>query len=82
MKSKVVAVTVDNAANMDVAVKKIKVLKMGCSAHTLNIVAAQKLHNVKNIASWSGRIRAVVLWLKRNSLAKPVLKEKQKLLGR
>ncbi|XP_049416194.1 E3 SUMO-protein ligase ZBED1-like [Epinephelus fuscoguttatus] len=80
VRSKVVAVTVDNAANMDVAVRKMGVLKMGCFAHTLNI-AAQKLYSVKNIANWSGRIRSVVLWLRRNSLAKPVLKEKQKLLG-
>ncbi|XP_034045937.1 zinc finger BED domain-containing protein 4-like isoform X2 [Thalassophryne amazonica] len=65
---------------MEVAIKKMRVLKMGCFAHTLNI-AAQKLYTVKNISSWSGRIHAVVLWLRRNSLAKPVLKEKQKLLG-
>uniref|UniRef100_A0A1A7ZTE0 DUF659 domain-containing protein n=1 Tax=Nothobranchius furzeri TaxID=105023 RepID=A0A1A7ZTE0_NOTFU len=81
VKSKVVAVTVDNAANMDVAVQKMKVMKMGCFAHTLNI-AAQKLYSLTSIANWSGTIRAVVLWLRRNSLAKPVLKEKQKLLGR
>lgn len=73
VKSKVIAVTVDNAANIEVAVKKMRVLKMGCFTHTLNI-AAQKLYSVKNISSWSGRIRVVVLW--------PVLKEKQKLLGR
>uniref|UniRef100_A0A1A8LCJ7 Uncharacterized protein n=1 Tax=Nothobranchius pienaari TaxID=704102 RepID=A0A1A8LCJ7_9TELE len=65
---------------MDVAVQKMKVMKMGCFAHTLNI-AAQKLYSLTSIANWSVRIRAVVLWLRRNSLAKPVLKEKQKLLG-
>ncbi|CAM4425074.1 unnamed protein product [Leuciscus chuanchicus] len=77
---KVVAITVDNAANMDVAVKKMNIIKIGCFAHTLNI-AAQKLYNVPSVSRWAGRIRAMVVWLKRSSLAKPVLKEKQKLLG-
>ncbi|XP_063067164.1 zinc finger BED domain-containing protein 4-like [Engraulis encrasicolus] len=54
--------------------------KVACFAHTLNI-AAQKLYGVPAIARWAGRIRAMVLWLKRSSLAKPVLKEKQRLLG-
>ncbi|CAM4465200.1 unnamed protein product [Leuciscus chuanchicus] len=31
---------------------------------------------------WVGRIRAMVVWLKRSSLAKPVLKEKQRLLSK
>lgn len=80
VKAKVVAVTVDNAANMDVAMKKMQVLKMGCFAHTLN-VAAQKLYRLQTVANWSGRIRAIVVWLRKASLAKPVLKEKQRLLG-
>ncbi|KAM8762178.1 E3 SUMO-protein ligase ZBED1-like isoform 1-T1 [Acanthopagrus schlegelii] len=80
VKEKVVAITVDNAANMDVAVKKMSIRKIGCFAHTLNI-AAQKLYTVPAIARWAGRIRAMVMWMKRSSLAKPVLKEKQRLLG-
>ncbi len=40
--SKIVAVTVDNAGNMDVAIKKLQILKIGCFAHTLNL-AAQKI---------------------------------------
>ncbi len=81
LKSKLVAITVDNAANMDVAVKRMQIMKVGCFAHTLN-VAAQKLYNVKTVANWSGRIRAVVVWFRKASLAKPVLKEKQRLLGK
>ncbi|KAK0141256.1 hypothetical protein N1851_021771 [Merluccius polli] len=65
---------------MYVAVKRMQIMKMGCFAHTLN-VAAQKLYIVKTVASWSGRIRAIVVWLRKASLAKPVLKEKQRLLG-
>ncbi|KAL0965132.1 hypothetical protein UPYG_G00277210 [Umbra pygmaea] len=80
IKHKVIAITVDNAANMDVAVKKMSIIKIGCFAHTLNI-AAQKLYTVPSVSRWAGRIRAMVVWLKRSSLAKPVLKEKQKLLG-
>ncbi len=41
--SKIVAVTVDNAGNMDVAIKKLQILKIGCFAHTLNL-AAQKIY--------------------------------------
>ncbi|XP_034538951.1 zinc finger BED domain-containing protein 1-like [Notolabrus celidotus] len=80
IKEKVVAITVDNAANMDVAVKKMSIRKIGCFAHTLNI-AAQKLYTIPTVSRWAGRIRAMVVWLKRSSLAKPVLKEKQRLLG-
>lgn len=81
IKSKLVAVTVDNAANMDVALKRMQIMKVGCFAHTLN-VAAQKLYNVKTVANWSARIRAVIVWFRKASLAKPVLKEKQRLLGK
>lgn len=54
VKNKVVAIIVDNAANMDVVVKKMSIRKIGCFAHTLNIAAQ--------------RIRAMVVWLKRSSL--------------
>lgn len=80
IKDKVVAITVDNAANMDVAVKKMNIRKIACFAHTLNI-AAQKLYTIPVISKWAGRIRATVVWLKQCSLAKPILKEKQRLLG-
>ncbi|KAL0962757.1 hypothetical protein UPYG_G00344950 [Umbra pygmaea] len=65
---------------MDVAVRRMQVMKIGCFAHTLNI-AAQKLYSVKAVASWSAGIRDVVVWLRKATLAKPVLKEKQRLLG-
>lgn len=81
VREKVVAITVDNAANMNVAIRRMSITKVACFAHTLNI-AAQKLYGVPAIARWAGRIRAMVLWLKRSSLAKPVLKEKQRLLGK
>ena len=74
VKSKV-AITVDKTANMDVAEKRMQIMKMGCSAHNPN--AAQKLYNMKTAASWSGRIQAVIVWLRKASLVKPFLKEKK-----
>ncbi|KAL7400344.1 hypothetical protein ABVT39_010547 [Epinephelus coioides] len=68
-----VAATVDNAANMDVAVKKLQIVKFPCFAHTLNL-GAQKLYNC------NARIRSVIVWMKRSHMAKVVLKEKQDLL--
>lgn len=77
----VVAITMDNAAHMDVAVKKMSIRKIGCFAHTLNI-AAQKLYSIPSVSKWAGRMRAMVVRLKRSSLAKSVLREKQRLLGK
>lgn len=77
---KVVAATVDNAANMDVALKSLKFLKVGCFAHTLNL-AAQKVYSISAITKWCARLRAVVVWLKRSTMAKTVMREKQQLLG-
>ncbi|CAM4307043.1 unnamed protein product [Leuciscus chuanchicus] len=78
--SKIVAVTVDNAGNMDIAIKKLQILKIGCFAHTLNL-AAQKMYKIASIDKWAARIRAVVVWFKRSSMSKTVLTEKQQLLG-
>ncbi|XP_016129599.1 zinc finger BED domain-containing protein 1-like [Sinocyclocheilus grahami] len=78
--SKIVAVTVDNAGNMDVAIKKLQILKIGCFAHTLNL-AAQKIYKIASIDKWAARIRAMVVWFKRSSMSKTVLMEKQQLLG-
>ncbi|KAJ8014398.1 hypothetical protein DPEC_G00039810 [Dallia pectoralis] len=68
VKEKVVAATVDNAANMD-----------GCFAHTLNL-GAQKLYNCNTVSNWAARIRSVIVWMKRSHMAKVGLKEKQQLL--
>ena len=76
----VTAITVDNAANMTLAIRKLNVLRLGCFAHTLNL-GAQKIYSKPTISRWFERIRAIVLWFKRIHLAKVVLTEKQKLLG-
>ncbi|RVE66573.1 hypothetical protein OJAV_G00108960 [Oryzias javanicus] len=79
IREKIVAATVDNAGNMDVAIKKLHIIKFPCFAHTLNL-GAQKLYNCPAISNWAARIRSVILWLKRSHMAKVVLKEKQDLL--
>ncbi|KAK9536025.1 hypothetical protein VZT92_005847 [Zoarces viviparus] len=79
LNAKVVAATVDNASNMDVALKTLKFLKVGCFAHTLNL-AAQKVYCTSAVTKWCAKLRAVVVWLKRSTMAKTVLQEKQRLL--
>ncbi|KAG7280367.1 hypothetical protein CRUP_022195 [Coryphaenoides rupestris] len=49
---------------MDVALKQLKFLKVGCFAHTLNL-AAQKVYSISAVTKWCARLRAVVVWLKR-----------------
>lgn len=77
---KVVALTVDNAANMHVAARNLQMVKISCFAHSLNL-AAQKVYTEPTVSRWAARIRAVVVWLRKASLAKPVMKEKQRLLS-
>ena len=61
---KVVAATVDNAGNMNVAMKKLQLVKIGCFAHTLNL-AAQKIHQCNTVTNWAARVRAVVKWMRK-----------------
>ncbi|XP_034052456.1 zinc finger BED domain-containing protein 1-like [Gymnodraco acuticeps] len=77
---KIVAVTVDNAANMDVAIHRLQFVKLGCFAHTLNL-AAQSLYSLAIMSQWIAKIRALV-WIKRSSMAKTVLQEKQAILSK
>ncbi|XP_051513957.1 zinc finger BED domain-containing protein 4-like [Myxocyprinus asiaticus] len=65
---------------MDVALKNLKFLKVGCFAHTLNL-SAQKVYSISAITNWCARLRAIGVWLKRSSMAKTVLREKQQLLN-
>ncbi|XP_034051117.1 zinc finger BED domain-containing protein 1-like [Thalassophryne amazonica] len=81
VRDKVVAATVDNAGNMDVALKRLNVQKIGCFAHTLNL-AAQKIQKCQTVSNWVARVRAVVVWMKSSHMAKVVLREKQKLLNK
>ncbi|XP_039875980.1 zinc finger BED domain-containing protein 4-like [Simochromis diagramma] len=80
LEGKIIAATVDNASNMDVALKNLDFLKVGCFAHPLNL-AAQKVYDIPAVSSWCAKIRSVVVWLKRSSLSKTVLREKQRILN-
>lgn len=81
IREKVTAITVDNASNMDVAVRKLDIIKIGCFAHTLNL-AAQTIYTLNSVAKWAAKIRDVVVWMKRSAMAKVVLHEKQHLLSK
>ena len=47
--------TVDNSGNMDVAIKRLHILKIGCFEHTL-ILADQKIYKMTSIDKWAARI--------------------------
>uniref|UniRef100_A0AAV2M6L3 Uncharacterized protein n=1 Tax=Knipowitschia caucasica TaxID=637954 RepID=A0AAV2M6L3_KNICA len=64
---------------MDVAIKRLQFVKLGCFAHTLNL-AAQSLYSSSLVAQWTAKIRAIIVWMKRSSMAKVVLREKQDVL--
>jgi len=66
VKEKVVAATMDNAANINVAVKTLNIIKFPCFAHTLNL-GAQKLYNCNTVSNWAARIRSVIVWMKRKA---------------
>lgn len=78
---KVAAITIDNASNMDVAVKKLNIIKIGCFAHTLNL-GAQSLYTITSVSKWTANIRDVIVWMMRSSMAKTVLREKQNILSK
>lgn len=78
---KVVAATVDNADNMNVAMRKLQFVKIGCFAHTLNL-AAQKIHQCNTVSNWAARAQAVIKWMRKSTMAKTVLTKKQQLLSK
>lgn len=60
VREKVVAATVDNAANMAVALRTLAIVRIGCFAHTLNL-AAQKIIKCQSISNWAARVRSVIV---------------------
>ncbi|XP_078102004.1 uncharacterized protein LOC144515229 isoform X2 [Sander vitreus] len=79
VRDKVVAVTVDNAFGMDIAITKRQFRRLRCFARILGR-AAQKVYTSDTVTRWASKIRAVVVWIKRSSTAQTVLQEKQQLL--
>nr|XP_055050617.1 E3 SUMO-protein ligase ZBED1-like isoform X2 [Misgurnus anguillicaudatus] len=80
IRSKIAAITVDNASNMNVAVQKLDLVKIGCFAHTLNL-GAQSVYTIASVAKCTAKIRDVIVWMKRSTMAKTVLREKQQILN-
>lgn len=76
---KVVVMPMDNASNMDIAAKRLNILKLGFLAHTLNL-AAQKFYSIATVTRWATKLRVIIVWMNRSTMAKTVPKEKQLLL--
>lgn len=81
VKSRVAVITVDHASNMNVEVHNLHLIKVGCFAHTLNL-GAQSVYTVTSVAKWTSKIRDVIEWMKRSTMAKIVLREKQQILSK
>ncbi|KAK5933433.1 hypothetical protein CgunFtcFv8_013916 [Champsocephalus gunnari] len=58
---------------MDVAIKRLHFIKLGCFAQSVYYLAL--------VTKWTAKIRDVVVWMKRSSMGKTVLREKQQLLN-
>lgn len=80
VRDKVVAMTLDNAFSMDIAIKKLQFRKLRCFARILNL-AALKVYTSSTVTRWASKIRSVVVWIKRSLTAQKVLQEKQQLLS-
>lgn len=78
IRSRVAVITVDHSSNMNVAVQKLHLFKIGCFAHALNL-GAQSVYAVTSVAKWTSKIRDVIVWMKRSTMAKSVLREKQQI---
>ncbi|CAH1259126.1 ZBED1 [Branchiostoma lanceolatum] len=82
IKGKVEVMTTDNAKAMTNATTLAGIrLSLNCFAHTLNL-STQKVMNVPTVVSMLAIIRPVVVYFRNSYLAKVVLKEKKKALGK
>ena len=51
----IIAITVDNAANMDVTIKRLQFVKLCCFANILNL-AAQSLYSLNSVSQWVAKV--------------------------
>ncbi|KAK6168330.1 hypothetical protein SNE40_020888 [Patella caerulea] len=70
------AVVTDNAANMVVAVKEFAAFHVGCFAHTLNLACGRAL-KISSVSLLLARIRRIVNYFHRSTVAAAVFKEVQ-----
>ncbi|KAL2089183.1 hypothetical protein ACEWY4_016082 [Coilia grayii] len=80
IKDKDPVLATDNAANMAIAAELAKLMHVRCFAHTLNI-AAQRALKTTAVSRLLGRIRQIVSFFRKSTLASHILQEKQKLLN-
>ena len=78
---KVKVITVDNAANMEVAVNALGRVKMGCFAHALNL-SPNKTMQVKELGKLQEKIQSIVSFHKSTSASELLLKNQKGLPGR
>ena len=72
-----VTITVGKAANMDAALLKLQIIKLGCFMHTLNL-GAQKLSFQTSPSAWQGSR----MWIKRLPCRETVFQVKQHFLDK
>lgn len=74
------AIVTDNASNMTIAAAEAPfTLHVKCYAHTLNL-AAQRALKIPAVARLLGRVRRIVNFFRRSTIANNMLKAKQRLL--
>lgn len=68
-----------NAANMKIAAKAANMSHVGCFAHTINL-AANKATDVRTVSNLLAKIRPIIGYFHRSTVAAAILTEKQNLL--
>ena len=74
LKKECVTVTTDNTANILSAMDKCGLRHFGCMAHTLNL-ATQKALQIASISKVCGKIRKLMTFFRRSTLAANVLRK-------
>lgn len=78
IEEKIVAVTADNAANIQNAINLLKWRSVPCFAHTLNLIVQSALRDIKDTQT---KVKSIVELFRRSVLASERLKATQKQLG-
>lgn len=78
IEDKIIAVTADNAANIQNAINLLKWRSVPCFAHTLNLVVQSALTEIKDTQA---KVKSIVELFRRSVLASERLKATQKQLG-
>lgn len=81
VREKIIALTVNNPAYVNLAVSTPQPKKIGCFAQTLNTAAQMIMDRFDQDPRWCAHIRDFIVWLKGSPMAETILKEKQHLLN-